>query len=159
MRIGNWPLLLLALEHAIKHKAMYDQLKWSRECGAVRCLAGWIAFFAGWRDLPEDSNKDWVESPGYMDERFCHIEDAALLSLELDPEYYGTEVREDYDEGNGGRSPEMQQLANDLFGGGLSFEEILETVRDLAKADGVTPTPLIVEEMLAAGIVSEWDVF
>lgn len=157
MRIGNWPLLLLALEHAIRHKAMYNQLSWSNECGSVRCLAGWIAFFAGWRSIPDAHQKDWVESPSYMDERQCHMEDAALLSLDLDPEYYGTEVREDYE--GGGRSAEMQMLANDLFGGGLSFEEILETVRDLARIDGVTPTPLIVEEMLTAGIVSKWDVF
>ncbi len=157
MRIGNWPLLLLALEHAIKHKDMYDQLKWVQDCGAVRCLAGWIAFFGGWQDDPILEGR--VNAPAFLPEQNLHIEDAALLSLELDPEYYGTEVRDDYEGTGNGRKAEMQQLANDLFGGGNSFQEILEVVADLARIDGVTPTPLVIEEMLTAGIVSKWDVF
>lgn len=153
MRIGNWPLLMLAIEHAIKHKDNYDQLKWTQDCGCVRCLAGWIAFFAGWQSVSDD-DPNVVTSPLWMGGSVTvHIEDAALTALELDPEFYGTEIREE------DRSPEMTALAADLFGGYLTFELILETVRDLAKADGVTPTPLIVEEMLRAGILSKWDTF
>ena len=154
MRIGNWPLLLLAIEHAIKHKENYDQLKWVRDCGAVRCLAGWIAYFAGWRGEGGKEDESWVISPSWMGGSVSvHIEDAALISLELDEETYGTEIGED------DRSTEMNELAASLFNGGLSFELVLEAVRDLAKADGVTPTPLIVEEMLTAGILSKWDTF
>lgn len=153
MRIGNWPLLLLALEHIIKHRDMYEQMRWISHCGTTRCLAGWIVFFAGWRSENNDT-RHWVTSPTWMGGTVTvHVEDAALISLELDPQVYGTEISDD------DRSVEMTALAADLFGGGLTFELILETVRDLAKADGVTPTPLIVEQMLTAGILSKGDTF
>lgn len=168
MRVGNWPLLLLALEHVIKHAEQYRQGTWRSDCGTFRCLAGWIAYFAGYRDvldkpgdpkshfygvtaghIPVDANGNLTICP----DPILPVEDAALLALDLDQEVFGMDVDEDH------RIPEMEDFANDLFAGGLDMVDILTVVRDLAKADGVTPTPLIVEEMLTAGILSKWDTF
>lgn len=151
MRIGNWPLILLALEHIIKHREMYDQGHWVQDCGAIRCLAGWVAFFGGWRSSGERGDDAWVSAPAFLPERQMHIEDAALISLELNPEIYGTEVHDDL------RSTEMWDLARGLFDGGRDLTEILETVLDLMKLDGITPTPLIEMEMKSAGVLSDWD--
>lgn len=158
MRIGNWPLVMLALEHIIKHADEYNQLRWRSSCGSVRCLGGWIAFFAGWRDALTYSGKDpesffnGVNRTGNpADLPTIPIAEAALRSLELDPEIYGTEF-EEFE-----RSSAMSVLACSLFGAGLEFPDILATVRDLMKADGVTPTPLIEMEMEKAGVTSEWE--
>jgi hypothetical protein len=150
MKIGNWPLLLLAIEHIIKHPSEYDQTSWYEECGSLRCVAGWIAFFAGYRDVVRRGGTrfEGVRLDSAPDSECpLQVEDAALAALELDPELY--------DEG----SDERNEFADSLFGGALSLSDILTTVRDLAKADGVTPTPLIIEEMTRYGIISEWDVF
>lgn len=156
MRIGNWPLLMLALEHIIKHAEQYRQVKWRSDCGAFRCLAGWIAFFGGWRDVTADNQADGhfygVNRTGrHSDGDIIEIEDAALTALELDPEYYGTDIPEQV------RSTEMERLANLLFAGHREFPDILGVVKDLMKADGVTPTPLIEMEMKSAGVLSDWE--
>ena len=149
MKIGNWPLMLLALEHIIKHPEQHDQTSWYGACGSLRCVAGWIAFFAGYRDVKQGPAR-FVgvlrdsDPPGDYP---LDVELAALTALELDPELYPAGSREE------------DALSNSLFHGALSLTDILETVRDLAKADGVTPTPLIIEEMTRYGIISEWDVF
>lgn len=155
MRIGNWPLVMLALEHIIKHAEQYRQSTWRSDCGSFRCVAGWIAHFAGWRDVIEDDDtihgfflgvsRTGRETDGVVFE----IEEAALMALELDPEIYGTEV------GIDARSEYMDDLASALFGGYQSLPAILETVLDLMKADGVTPTPLIEAEMKSAGVLSD----
>lgn len=150
MRVGNWPLLMLALEHVIKHRDMYDQGDWVSDCGAVRCLAGWVAFFGGWRTVP-GYDDGWVCAPAFLPTREVHLEDAALISLELNPDIYGTEVDAH------GRWQEMEDFADSLFLGSLAFIKILAAVLDLMKADGVTPTPLIQAEMKSAGVLSDWD--
>lgn len=156
MKIGNWPLMLLALEHIIKHPEQYDQTNWRSTCGTFRCLAGWIAFFAGYRDIEwyrSDIRRHTVRLTGpNADDELVSTEHAALTALELDPDIY---TMNEF----GPTNSEAEDLANGLFGGSRDLTDILETVRDLAKADGVTPTPLIIEEMLTRGIVSEWDVF
>lgn len=150
MKVGNWPLLMLALEHVIKHRDMYDQHHWVSDCGAVRCLAGWVAFFGGWRTVPGHDD-GWVCAPAFLPTREVHLEDAALISLELDPAIYGTEVADEI------RSDAMREFADSLFAGNMAFNEILGEVLDLMKADGVTPTPLIEAEMKSAGVLSDWD--
>jgi hypothetical protein len=153
MRIGNWPLLLLAVEHIIKHKDQHDQARWRSDCGSFRCLAGWIAWFAGYRDIMAAGTTRFIgvaldgDAPSAMP-----VEHAALAALELDPEIYGADVTED-------RWSEMESLADDLFAGNHTLVDILTVIRDLAKTDGVTPTPVIVEEMLSVGILSKWGEF
>lgn len=154
MRIGNWPLSMLALEHIIKHAEQYEQGKWRSECGSRRCYAGWIAYFAGYRDvMMYDDPKSLmlgVNRTGRYADGYIQIEDAALSALELDLEYYGEAV------GENGRSSEMERLANLLFAGHREFGDLLAVILDLMKADGVTPTPLIEAEMKSAGVLSDW---
>lgn len=149
MKIGNWPLLLLAIEHAIKHPDEYDQSIWRRRrlmCATTRCVAGWIAWFAGWRDTSDDNPNDYALGVFLVekDHEVETVESAALRSLEIDPELNATQ-RED--------------LTNSLFCGSLDLTDVLAAVRDLAKADGVIPTPLIIEEMLRLGVISAWEDF
>jgi hypothetical protein len=158
MKIQNWPLLLLAIEHIIRHADQYDQGSWRSDCGTYRCLAGWVAFFAGWRDVTSSNVPN-----GYFlglnrtgrddDSLLVQVEDAALMALELDTDIFGTSTDEEF------RYTAMSDFADSLFAGGLDMLDILSAVRDLAKADGVTPTPLIIEEMLSYGIVNNRDVF
>jgi hypothetical protein len=152
MRIGNWPLMLLALEHIIKHPDQYDQSNWRSACGTFRCLAGWIAFFAGYRDLETENSHIVLFTGPDVDDEPLSTENAALTALELDPDIYTMNKF-------GPSNDASEELASDLFAGHLDLTEILTVVRDLAKADGVTPTPLIIEEMLRLGIVTAWDVF
>lgn len=152
MRIGNWPLMLLALEHIIKHPDQYDQSNWRSACGTFRCLAGWIAFFAGYRDLDSDNSHIVLFTGPDVDDEPLRTENAALAALELDPDIYTLNKF-------GPANDASEELARELFAGHRDLTDILEFVRDLAKADGVTPTPLIIEEMLRLGIVTAWDVF
>lgn len=154
MRIGNWPLVMLALEHIIKHADQYNQGNWRSDCGSIRCFGGWLAYFAGWRDVNQYSAEDpyfyGVNRTGRMEDGGMRpICEAALLSLELDPEFYGEDVN-DFD-----MESEMQDLVDDLFASHRSFSDILFFVRDLMKADGVTPTPLIEKEMRQLGVLPE----
>lgn len=158
MRIGNWPVLIAAVEMAIRDPKLYDQAVWARvtECGTVRCIAGWIAHFGGWVDdapLTSIHSVD-VYTVSNSAHRNCVIEHAALLSLDLDPEYYGEVRPVDFGTWMDGAtfSGEVEMLAYRLFGGGRHFWEILETVRDLAEADGVTLPDVIVSEMRKRGI-------
>lgn len=155
MRIGNWPLVLLAVEHAIKHPDEYEQEFYSYTtkifslegifCRTTRCLAGWMAWFSGWRQTQGDMV--------IRDDMEVHVERAALLSMELDPEVYGDVMAY-----NSRYSEELTELGHRLFDGNAAWSDILEFVHDLAKADGVTPTPLIIEEMTRLGIISDWTV-
>lgn len=151
MKIGNWPLLLLVIEHVIKHPDEYDQVSYRNRyasCGTTRCIAGWLAYFAGWRDTdenPRDSQFGYFTVENRQG-RIVSIERAALEALELDPEQFSGEY-------------EHEDFAALLFSGELTFSEVLEVVRDLAKADGVTPTPLIIDEMLTRCIVTTRGVF
>jgi hypothetical protein len=153
MRIGNWPLFMLAVEYIIRHPEHHMQHKWRSPCGTFRCLAGWIAFFGGYRDVFEDGPRDrfvGVRLEGLTAESdILSVEEAALKALELDPEIYGEAA--DTSE----RDWSMDEFANALFSGSLDLADILAVVRDLAKADGVTPTPIIVDEMVLCGIVSK----
>lgn len=158
MKIGNWPLMMLALEHIIKHADQYDQGEWLSDCGSRRCFGGWITYFAGWRDVISDNKPEGVfygvtRTDWNNDRAPIWVDDAALQSLELNLEIYGepTDAIE--------RSPKMQDLARSLFGEHREFEEILSVVLDLMKEDGVTPTPLIAAEMRSTGILSDWDIW
>lgn len=157
MRIGNWPLLMLAVEHIIKHPDLHDQTKWTSTCGTYRCLAGWIAAFGGYRDVWYRNDPTTGAPRGVRLEGLTSFHDildhetAALEALELDPGIYGEPNIED-------RTDEAESLATSLFEGNLQLPDILEAVRDLARADGVTPTPLIVEKMQEHGVISTWEV-
>lgn len=152
MKIGNWPLLLLAIEHVLTHPSQYYQGHYRNgddgECGSTRCIAGWLVWFAGWRYDRVNGN----HVHGWTGQR-ASIEEAALISLALDEEVYGTDFSDEE------RSLAAEDFGRNLFGGTLDLTDILTVVRDLAKADGVTPTPLIIDEMLTRGIVTGWDVF
>lgn len=141
MKIGNWPLLLLALEHVYKHPELYDQASWRgwSSCRTTRCIAGWIAKFAGYRD-PLSGNNVQVITPEGDDSDYTswrYVDTAALDALELDPSRLGV----------------RKEISDRLFDGALHWREILEAVRDFAEADGVTPTPLLVSEMYDAGLI------
>lgn len=150
MNIGNWPLVMLTIEHVIKHPRNHDQRAWRKRsaliCESTRCIAGWLAYFAGWRDT--DSNPDdkfWMPFDVERNGITLTIEQAALESLELDPEIYDDSSESDY----------ATALTEDLFSADLDFDEILATIWQLSQADGVTLTPLIRSEMVRQGVISE----
>ena len=166
MRIGNWPLVMMAVEWIIRNPNLYDQSIYRTRfestggCGnsecclprgsyTARCVAGWIAFFARYRDIPRT---DYVLMPDSDDQVL--IETAALMAMDLDPEIYG----------RGGELVEglynqtTKDLTIHLFDWAMSWDDILGTLRDLMKADGVVPTPVILEEMLTKGVVTDEDV-
>lgn len=135
MRIGNWPLLLLALEHVIRHPEEYDQSTWRGQgsCGTTRCIAGWVAFWSGWADV-QCTASTAVEHPRHG---MMTTEAAALNALELDPDL------------------DPEDVASALFNGDRTFEDVLQAVWDFARADGVTPTPLIMAELVRHGIIEK----
>lgn len=158
MRIGNWPLVMLAIEWIIKHPDEHSQsfyrmyVEANDGCGdsdcceptdarTVRCLADWIAYFARYTDI---SRTDYVLD---ANDEAVLIETAAMIALELDPEIYGTDFREGHYNG------EARSLSARLFDGMLTWDNVVEEIRDLAAADGVTPTPLIVADMVSRGLV------
>jgi hypothetical protein len=152
MKIGNWPLLLLALEHAEKHPDEYNQSSWRGSyegCGTTRCVAGWIAKFAGYTDISHDTVQVCVpggDESDYSDWRY--VDEAALTALELD--------LVDEDEPRNCRTL-REELEDNLFDGSLSWSDVLTTVADLARADGVTPTPVLLAAMRREGVIDEHD--
>lgn len=134
MRIGNWPLLLLVIEHVIRHPEEYDQSTWRGRgtCGTTRCIAGWIAFWGGWADVECASG---VAAVSHLTHGITSTEQAALAALELDPDL------------------DPEDVASRLFNGDRTFEDVLAAVWDFARADGVTPTPLIMAELTRQGII------
>ena len=160
MRIGNWPLVMLVLEHVIKHPDEYYQGNWGqrRECGTTRCIAGWLAFFAGYRDYEERWPTKLIlrVTDPLAPTRPLSVERAALDAMELTPETYGviplTEPDDDEDEHD--LWEEAEELASELFSGGMAFSSILETFYELAQRDGVTFTPLIQAELMNQGVIA-----
>ena len=138
MRIGNWPLLLLILEYVIKHPDEYDQKQWRStdlpRCGTVRCIAGWAAFFSGYEEVVGLGRSDLVRNP--RNGELMSTEDAAVAVLDFAEAY-------------------VTDMSDGLFEGSLTFDDVLGYVRDLAKTDGVTPTPIVVAEMRTRGIITE----
>lgn len=135
MRLGNWPLLLLVLEYVIKHPEEYDQKQWRdhSSCGTVRCIAGWAAFFAGYEEAQGLGRSDTVrDRTGAL----LTTEEAAVAALDFAEAY-------------------VTEMADGLFEGNLTFDDVLGYVRDLAHTDGVTPTPLVVAEMRTRGVITE----
>lgn len=162
MRIGNWDVLIAALEMAIREPKLYNQQYWARvkDCGTVRCIAGWIAHFGGWLDDEPPPNvglnggRDIFTVSNSVHKNVV-IEHAALISLDLDPELYGEIKPLDYATWVDREDPltvDTEFLSHSLFGGGRRFSSILEYVRDLARADGVTLPPVILDEMEKRGI-------
>jgi len=157
MRIGNWHVLIAAVEMAIREPKLYRQGVWARvtPCGTVRCIAGWIAYFGGWLDDKEISPMRDIYSVSNGVHQGVAIEHAALISLNLDPEFYGEVAPIDYFEWVDMESPlsdKASRLAHNLFSGQADFEDILANVRDLARADGVELPELILEEMSRLGV-------
>lgn len=137
MTIRDWPLLNLALEWVILHPEQYDQTQYRIEgvgpCGTQRCIAGWIAFFAGWNDVPKTGlyvvNESGVKST---------IERAALNALGVE----SANVTRD-------------RVAVTLFSEELTFADVLDAVHRFALEDEVIPTPLIIETMYDHNVISE----
>lgn len=132
MYIKNWDLLWRVLEHVIKTPGGYDQTNWRSSCGTTRCIAGWAAELAGYRD-----RVDRVCTVIGTDGVQVGADIAALTALDAPAHHY-----------------EYIDLL--LFSGGLSMGEVLDNVRYLAKEDGVTPSPLVLDEMLRIGVIEEW---
>jgi hypothetical protein len=136
MRIGNWPLFLLVLEYVIKHPDEYDQTQWRTDgtrCGTVRCIAGWAAYFAGYQEVHDGDRNDMVVDRLH---NLMSTESAAVEALDFAEAY-------------------VSEMADHLFEGNLTFDDVLGYVRDLARTDGVTPTPLVVAEMRTRGVITE----
>lgn len=169
MKIGNWFLVWMTLEHILTHPDEHNQAYWwlpesplpedelcgddlcetcygTPTCATTRCLAGWLSWFSGWRPYPEHELSHMVERDGVI----VHVEDSALMALDLDPWIFGDDFNED------DRSPEMTELAQSLFVWELTVDNILAEIRDLARADGVTPTPTIINHMTARGVITDW---
>lgn len=159
MRIGNWPLVMLAVEWIIKHPDEHSQafyrmyVEANEGCGnsecceptesrTVRCLAGWIAYFARYTDI---TRTDYVLD---ANDEAVLIETAAMIALELDPEIYGTDFREAH------YSPEALDLSQRLFDGMLTWDDVLGELWDLAAADDVVFTPLIADYMIERGVAA-----
>lgn len=161
MKIGNWPLVMLAVEWIIKNPKLHSQgvyrmhVDTNEGCGnsecceyqegyTVRCLAGWIAFFARYRDI---SRTDYVLLPDSDDAVL--IETAAMTALELDPEIFGTDFeRQDK------YTTDAIEISQMLFDGLLAWDDVLGYVFDLAAGDGVTLTPVITAELDRLGVHS-----
>lgn len=159
MRIGNWHVLIAAVEMAIREPKLYRQGVWARvtPCGTVRCIAGWIAHFGGWLDDKEIPPMRDIFSVSNSVHKGVAIEHAALISLDLDPEFYSEVEPLDYftwvDTGtHPTMSDRASKLAHNLFSGGAEFEDILANVRDLARADGVELPAVILDEMERLGV-------
>lgn len=157
MRIGNWHVLIAAVEMAIREPKLYRQGVWARvtPCGTVRCIAGWIAHFGGWVDDKEISPMRDIFSVSNSVHTGVAIEHAALMSLNLDPEFYGEVDPLDYFtwvDRESSLSDKAGRLAHNLFSGGAEFEDILANVRDLARADGITLPNVILAEMERLGV-------
>lgn len=154
--IGNWPLLMLAIEHILKHPEAYEQSEYRSECGSHRCVAGWIAFFGGWRDVVTGSN-GWGSFQGVRLEggptEPLSIEQAALFALELNRNFYG-EVpacsARDYPDV--ALDENLREFTFDLFGGNLELFAVLSKVDEMAIVDGVTVTPVIEAAMTALSV-------
>ena len=142
MRIGNYPLLWEVLEHVIRYPELYNQGHWRElgQCGTIRCIAGWAAYLGGYSDvtcnLPDISHREpLVLSPEQV---VMEVEDAALTAL-------------DVDDSNGMRAI----VAESLFSGYLTFDDVLGAVRDFARADGVVPSRKVAGEMHDRGVISD----
>lgn len=142
MRIGNWPLMMLAIEHVIRHPEEYDQSTWRGRgaCGTTRCIAGWIAYWAGWADIAGAESETAYAGVHHLVHGYESVEAAALKSLEMDPEL----------------PPELvEEFCSRMFNGDLPFEAVLENLLDYARADGVTLTPVIMAELTRHGIIEK----
>lgn len=144
MRIGNWYLLELVLEHIIKNPADYNQTSWS--CGSQRCIAGWIADMAGYQFISSGTVvpnyvKLTIEDDGDISndvwDLSAEVETVALKMLEIDPE------------------TDTDDVANMLFLGTLSWPEVLTGVYVLAQADERFLSETIMDEMRRVGVVAE----
>lgn len=135
MRIKNWPPLVRTLEHIITHPDQHDQRTYRRveDNVTARCVAGWLAYFAGYTD--DTADYGWLcQDPA--GERF-HIETAAMISL-------GFQSDDDSDD--------YYDISAALFEEDQELDDILNFVDGLAQDDGIDLTPLIVDAMTKAGI-------
>lgn len=160
MRIQNWPALIRVLEHIIANPESWSQTTW--RCGTTRCVAGWIAELAGhewvaytesrvWSldappELIEASQRSITRSQDWGRYTLC-AEDAALNALGVAP-ISNLDVSDLGDDGQ-----ERGLVASYLFGGGLTWDAILESVHDLAAHDGYTLPASIRSEMERLGMV------
>lgn len=127
MRVPNWPLLIEAIEFIIDHPDQYDQTQW--RCGSTRCVAGWIA---------ELSGGTWQGEAGpyiFPAGADLHDEDAAYEAELVALQALGIPS---YEQDN-----DVNEVANELFLGALSWRQVLENLLDLADEDGIELTPKI----------------
>lgn len=131
--IRDWPLMWRVLRHVIDYPEGYDQGWWWRitDCGTTRCIAGWAAHFAGYRE-PN------LESPVDVDLLTAYFGTTPRNTGEYDhlvisPYRSVTTVDEAARRALGaGESPDVQAM----FGSYVSFGFVLRHTRELARDDG-----------------------
>lgn len=133
MKIGNWPLLMMAIEHIIQYPETYNQTDW--RCGTQRCLAGWIAQLSGGVWEGETGDSIWAYGVPHLPEFLGGSEDIAIQALRLDPSVY------------------LDDFSRSLFEGDLDWESVLWSVLEYANEDGVTLTPMITTELTERGLI------
>lgn len=144
MLITNWPLLFRAVHHIITHPDEYDQTLWRAQstCNSTRCVAGWVAHFAHYQDVPDTTclvvathagEHAAMETYRYEDIRWVlSTEDAALNAL--------------------GVNPQQRERVAALFSGHYSWEDVLEVLAALAEEDRVVLPDIIAQEMDHYGV-------
>lgn len=131
MRIPNWPLLIETIEFIIDHPDKYDQSQW--RCGSTRCVAGWIAELSGgvWQGEAGPyifpAGVDLEDEDNAMDAELVALQALGIMSYEQDND--------------------VNEVANALFLGALSWREVLDNLADMADEDGIPLTPKILDEL------------
>jgi hypothetical protein len=133
VNIPNWPLLTQAIEYIIDHPDKYDQSQW--RCESTRCVAGWIAEFSGGTWYANYSALIWPKGADQEDED--NLQEADQCAIEA----LGVE----YDITDSESVSEM--ISGWLFGGSLSWPQVLNGLTRLAEEDGVTLSPKIQAEI------------
>lgn len=132
MNIPNWPLLMEAIEYIIDHPEEYSQSSW--RCGSTRCVAGWIAQLSGgqWADL--DSIYIWPKGVVHDEANLVDVDKCAIEALGVEYDYCDSESTSEI-------------ISDTLFGGSLSWPQVLRGLEGLAEEDGVTLSPKIRAEI------------
>lgn len=156
--IGNWPLLEKAIEHIIDDPSHYWQGQWrytlpespkgftrsmefdmadAGKCGTTRCVAGWVAYLAGYTDCADPSDRVYVMPPGSTPaDDGVPIVRAALTALGVDAD---SDVA-------------ARNLRHRLFAGRLPWGEILDNLLYMADHDGYELSDKIRREMEVQGV-------
>lgn len=142
--IGNYTLLFSTLKHIEDNFESWYQGAWCKiypdnagtACKTVRCVAGWIAHFAGWIEIRPEGDRTFRDAT--KDGETTRIEIAALQALGLNPERYPINIVPPpcgCCEGN--LDDETQGFALRLFGASNDWYTVLREVEWFAEQDEV----------------------